>query len=78
MNHGLSDDTKKLGGDEMSIIFMLMSLVSCFIGPLLGAIYDKLGFKKTMILLNIMSVINGRIFVTVRLGVIFYGITYIL
>ena len=79
MNHGLSDDTKKIGGDEMSIIFMLMSLVSCFIGPLFGAIYDKLGFKKTMILLNILSVINGSlIFVTVRLGVIFYGISIIL
>ena len=62
----------------MSIIFMLMSLVSCFIGPLFGAIYDKLGFKKTMILLNIISVINGSlIFVTVRLGVIFYGISII-
>ena len=79
MNHGEIDEEKKIGGDEMSIIFMLMSLVSCFIGPLFGAIYDKLGFKKTMILLNIISVINGSlIFVTVRLGVIFYGISIIL
>ena len=79
MNHGISDDSKKIGGDEMSIIFMLMSLVSCFFGPMFGAIYDKLKFKKTMILLNIISVLNGcLIYFTVRLGVIYYGITIIL
>ena len=79
MKHGNMDDSKKIGPDAMSIIFMLMSLVSCFFGPMFGAIYDKLSFKKTMILLNIISVINGSlIFVTVRLGVIFYGISIIL
>ena len=79
MKHDISDESKKIGGDEMSIIFMLMSLVSCFFGPMFGAIYDKLQFKKTMILLNIISVINGcLIFFTVRLGVIFYGISIIL
>ena len=79
MKHEFSDESKKIGGDEMSIIFMLMSLVSCFFGPMFGAIYDKLNFKKTMILLNIISVINGcLIFFTVRLGVIFYGISIIL
>ena len=78
MPHG-QQNGKKIGGDEMSIIFMLMSLVSCFLGPMFGAIYDKLGFKKTMILLNIISVINGSlIFLTVRLGVFFYGISIIL
>ena len=56
-----------------------MSLFSCFFGPMFGAIYDRLSFKKTMILLNIVSVINGSlIFVTVRLGDIFYGISIIL
>ena len=78
MEHGKSNN-KKIGGDEMSIIFMLMSLISCFIGPIFGTIYDKLGFKKTMIILNIISVFNGSlIFLTVRLGVIFYGISIIL
>ena len=48
LDHGTST---KIGGDEMSIIFMLMSLISCFIGPIFGSIYDKLGFKKTMIIL---------------------------
>ena len=78
MEHGKGNN-KKIGGDEMSIIFMLMSLISCFIGPIFGTIYDKLGFKKTMIILNIISVFNGSlIFLTVRLGVIFYGISIIL
>ena len=78
MEHG-KNNNKKIGGDEMSIIFMLMSLISCFIGPIFGSIYDKLGFKKTMIILNIISVFNGSlIFLTVRLGVIFYGISIIL
>ena len=78
MEHG-KNNNKKIGGDEMSIIFMLMSLISCFIGPIFGTIYDKLGFKKTMIILNIISVLNGSlIFLTVRLGVIFYGISIIL
>ena len=78
MNHG-ENNNNKIGGDEMSIIFMLMSLVSCFIGPIFGSIYDKFGFKKTMIFLNIISVINGSlIFITVRLGVIYYGISIIL
>ena len=40
MNHG--DNSKKIGADEMSIIFMLMSLFSCFFGPMFSAIYDKL------------------------------------
>ena len=79
MNHGNKDDSKKIGADDMSIIFMLMSLMSCFFGPMFGAIYDKLSFKKTMIILNIISVINGSlIFLTVRLGVIFYGISIVL
>ena len=78
MDHG-QNSNKIIGGDEMSIIFMLMSLISCFIGPIFGSIYDKLGFKKTMIILNILSVLNGSlIFVTVRLGVILYGISIIL
>ena len=78
MDHG-QNNNNKIGGDEMSIIFMLMSLVSCFIGPIFGSIYDKFGFKKTMIILNIISVLNGSlIFITVRLGVIYYGISIIL
>ena len=79
MNHGNIEDSKKIGGDEMSIIFTLMSFISCFFGPIFGIIYDKLQFKKTMILLNMISVVNGSlIFLTVRLGVFFYGLSIIL
>jgi MFS family permease len=45
MNHGLSDDTKKIGGDEMSIIFMLMSSIACL----------SIGFAAFSATLNISS-----------------------
>ena len=76
MNH---NNDNKIGGDHMSIIFMLMSLISCFMGPIFGIIYDKLGFRITIIAINIISLINGSlIFLTVRWGVIFYGFSIIL
>ena len=77
MDHGNKD--KLIGGDEMSIIFMLTSLVSSGIGPLFGIIYDKIGFKKTIIIIDSISIVNGiLISLTVRLGVIFYGFSVIL
>ena len=76
MDHG---NDSKIGGDEMSIIFMLTSLISSAMGPLFGIIYDKIGFKLTIIIIDSISVINGiLISLTVRLGVIFYGISIIL
>ena len=76
MDHGNKDNL--IGGDEMSIIFMLTSLVSSGMGPLFGLIYDKLGFKLTIIIIDSISVLNGvLISLTVRLGVIFYGISII-
>ena len=76
MNH---DKSNIISADQMSIIFMLMSLISCFIGPIFGMIYDKLGFKITIIVINIISMINGLlIFQTVRWSVIFYGFSIIL
>ena len=49
-NFGTMDhwNDKKIGGDEMSIVFMLTSLISSAMGPLFGLIYDKIGFKITM------------------------------
>ena len=77
MNH--DNISNIISADQMSIIFMLMSLISCFIGPIFGMIYDKLGFKITIILINIISMINGLlIFQTVRWSVIFYGFSIIL
>ena len=77
MDHGNKD--KLIGGDEMSIIFMLTSLVSSGMGPLFGIIYDKIGFKKTIIIIDSISIVNGiLISLTVRLGVIFYGFSVII
>ena len=76
MDHGNKDNL--IGGDEMSIIFMLTSLVSSGMGPLFGLIYDKLGFKLTIIIIDSISVLNGvLISLTVRLGAIYYGISII-
>ena len=81
-NYGTMDHGNKkssIGGDEMSIIFTLTSLISSVMGPLFGLIYDKLGFKYTLIIIDIISVINGcLISLTVRIGVIFYGFSIIL
>ena len=81
-NYGTMDHGNKkssIGGDEMSIIFTLTSLISSAMGPIFGIIYDKLGFKYTIIIIDIISVINGcLICLTVRIGVIFYGFSIIL
>ena len=68
MAHG--DKTQSdIGGDEMSIIFMLTSLISSFMGPLFGFIYDKIGFKITLILIDGISIVNGLLIsLTVRWG----------
>ena len=78
MAHG--DKTQSdIGGDEMSIIFMLTSLISSFMGPLFGFIYDKIGFRITLILIDGISIVNGLLIsLTVRWGVFFYGISIIL
>ena len=78
MAHG-NDTQSDIGGDEMSIIFMLTSLISSFMGPLFGFIYDKIGFKITLILIDGISIVNGLLIsLTVRWGVAFYGISIIL
>ena len=78
MAHG-DDIQSEIGGDEMSIIFMLTSLISSFMGPLFGFIYDKIGFKITLILIDGISILNGLLIsLTVRWGVAFYGISIIL
>ena len=77
MDHGNKESS--IGGDEMSIIFTLTSLISSAMGPLFGIIYDNLGFKYTIIIIDLISVINGcLISLTVRISVIFYGFSIIL
>ena len=74
-----SEDTNKISPDEMSIIFMLSSLISSIMGSLFGLIYDKITFKYTMIIIDIISCINGiLISFTVKWGVYYYAISIIL
>ena len=76
MDHG--SDKDPIGGDEMSIVFMLTSLISSGMGPLFGIIYDKIGFKYTIIIIDTISIINGfLIHLTVKWGVVYYGISVI-
>ena len=62
----------------MSIIFMLTAIISSGMGPLFGIIYDKIGFKYSIIIIDAISVINGSLINLVKLGTIFYGISIIL
>ena len=82
MSHnGDSDNTNnnKINPDNMSIIFMLCSLISSLMGPLFGLIYDKLYFKYTMIIIDIISALNGLLInLTVKWGVYYYAVSIIL
>ena len=81
-NYGTMDHGNKkssIGGDEMSIIFTLTSLISSVMGPLFGIIYDNLGFKYTIIIIDSISVVNGcLISIMVRINAVFYGFSIIL
>ena len=73
------NEENKISPDEISIIFTLNSLVSSLMGPFFGLIYDKIGFKYTIIIIDILSAINGiSISFTVRAGVYFYAVSIIL
>ena len=77
MDHG--DDVEQIGGDEMSIIFTLTSLISSLVGPIFGLIFDKIGFRLTLIIIDVISVINGCLInITVKNGPLIYGISIIL
>ena len=74
-----NDESNKISPDEMSIVFTLNSLISSGMGPLFGLLYDKIGFKYTMIIINLLSTINGiLISFTVKWGVYTYAISIIL
>ena len=69
----------KISPDEMSIIFTLNSLISSAMGPVFGLIYDKIGFKYAIVIIDILSAINGiTISFTVKAGVYFYAVSIIL
>ena len=74
-----NEGTNKISPDDMSIIFMLCSLISGIMGPLFGLIYDKITFKYTMIIIDLISSVNGILIgFTVKWGVYYYAISIIL
>ena len=74
-----NEDSNKISPDNMSIIFMLSSLISGIMGPIFGLIYDKITFKYTLIIIDIISCLNGiLISFTVKWGVYYYAISIIL
>ena len=77
MSHN-SEGNSKISPDEVSVIFTLRYLISNLMGPLIGLIYDNLRFKYTIIILDIISALNGIfISVTVKWGVYSYAISII-
>ena len=84
MSHNSSESAdsmsnKKIYPDEMSIIFMINSLVSSLMGPFFGLLYDILSFRYTMIMIDLISAINGILInYTVKSGIYLYAISIIL
>ena len=73
------ESKNKISPDQMSIIFMLSSLISGAMGPITGLIYDKIHFRSVMIIIDILSCTNGVLInYTVKWGVYYYGISIIL
>ena len=69
----------KLEETICQFFFMLTAIISSGMGPLFWIIYDKIGFKYSIIIIDTISVINGSLInLTVKLGTIFYGISIIL
>ena len=58
---------------RMGIIFTIMSLTGCIAGPIWGYIHDKLHFKKTLMLVNILSMINSGLIFLTKNNFITYG-----
>ena len=78
-NDDSSKKKSRISPDNMSLIFMLSSLISGVMGPITGLIYDKIHFRAVMIIIDILSCANGVLInYTVKWGVYFYGISIIL
>ena len=62
---------------RMGIIFTIMSLTGCIAGPIWGYIHDKLHFKKTLMLVNILSMINSGLIFLTKNNFITYGFSIV-
>ena len=73
------ESKNKISPDNMSIIFLFSSLISGAMLPLTGLIYDKIHFRSTMIIIDVLSCINEILInYTVKWGVYFYAVPIIL
>ena len=67
----------KIEHSTMGIIFTIMSLTGCIAGPIWGYIHDKLHFKKTLMLVNILSMINSGLIFLTQNNFIAYGFSIV-
>ena len=79
MTVGYEFGVKKVNIDHsrMGIIFTIMSLTGCIAGPIWGYIHDKLHFKKTLMLVNILSMINSGLIFLTKNNFITYGFSIV-
>ena len=63
---------------KMGIIFTIMSLTGCIAGPIWGFIHDKLHFQKTVMLVNLLSMLNSAFIYFAKDSIYLYGILIIL
>ena len=54
--------TNRRDPNDLSLGAVIGSLLSCIIGPCWGFLYDKLGFRIIIVLVNILCAANGVIF----------------
>ena len=81
MTVGFAYGTRKVqigSFSEMGIIFTIMSLTGCIAGPFWGFIHDKLHFQKTVMLVNLLSMLNSAFIYFAKDSIYLYGILIIL
>ena len=69
---------KDINHSKMGIIFTIMSLTGCIAGPIWGYIHDKLQFQKTLMLVNILSMINSGLIIFTKKHFVAYGFSIVI
>ena len=69
---------KDINHSKMGIIFTIMSLTGCVAGPIWGHIHDKLQFQKTLMLVNIISMINSGLIIFTKKHFVAYAFSIVI
>ncbi len=69
---------KDINHSKMGIIFTIMSLTGCVAGPIWGHIHDKLQFQKTLMLVNIVSMINSGLIIFTKKHFVAYAFSIVI